>query len=132
MWLFRSLWKSDDYTGDDWLNDFEARFPDTDPPYANPAQLAEFAAWVKSTDATQATGTALAAQVTYDGTTYTADTAAYRKAKFRAELGDYVELDSALFYYLFTELFLMVDSRAKNMFPSFIGTAINAEEGENE
>lgn len=128
----RVLWKSDDYTGDDWLNDFEARFPDTDPPYADPAQLAEFAAWVKSTDATQATGSALAAQVTYDGTTYTADTAAYRKAKFRAELGDYVELDSALFYYLFTELFLMVDSRAKNMFPSFIGTAINAEEGENE
>ena len=105
----RVLWKSDDYTGDDWLNDFEARFPDTDPPYADPTQLAEFAAWVKSTDVTQATGSALAAQVTYDGTTYTADTAAYRKAKFRAELGDYVELDSALFYYLFTELFLMVD-----------------------
>ena len=56
-------------------------------------------------------------------TTYTADTAAYRKAKFRAELGGYVELDSALYFYLFTELFLMVDNRAKNMFPSFMGTA---------
>ena len=32
-----------------------------------------------------------------------------------------MELDSAMFYYLFTELFLMVDSRAKNMFPSFMG-----------
>lgn len=51
-------------------------------------------------------------------------TVQYRKAKFRAELGDYVELQSDLFCYLFTELFLMVDSRAKNMFPSFIGTAI--------
>ena len=58
-------------------------------------------------------------------TTYTTDSAAYRKARFRAELGNYVELDSALFYYLFTELFLMVDSRAKNMFPSFIGTDIS-------
>ena len=61
-----------------------------------------------------------------DAVTYTKDTAAYRKAKFRAELSDYVELDSALFYYtyLITELFLMVDSRAKNMFPSFIGTGL--------
>ena len=58
-------------------------------------------------------------------TTYTNDTAAYRKAKFRAELSNFVELDSALFYYLFTELFLMVDSRAKNMFPSFMGTQMN-------
>jgi hypothetical protein len=107
-----------------WLNDFEARFPDTDPAYENPAQLQEFSTWIKSTDPLQATGDALAESVTYDGTEYTADTAAYRKAKFRAELGDYVEIQSALFYYLFTELFLMVDSRAKNMFPSFIGTAI--------
>ena len=48
--------------------------------------------------------------------------------RFRAELGNYVELDSALFYYLFTELFLMVDSRAKNMFPSFIGADIGGDE----
>lgn len=123
----RVLWKSDDYSGTSWLNDFEARFPDTDPPYSDAAQLAEFAAWVKSTDPEQATGAALAEPVTYDETEYTADTAAYRKAKFRAELGDYVETQSALFYYLFTELFLMVDSRAKNMFPSFIGSVIGGE-----
>ena len=61
---------------------------------------------------------------------YTNDTAAYRKAKFRAELGDYVEIQYTLFYYLFTELFLMVDSRAKNAFPSFIGTSlVEAQEG---
>jgi len=125
------LWKSADYTGDDWLNDFEARYPDTDPPYTDPSQLAEFAAWMVSVDPDQATGDALAESVTIvDGetsTTYTNDTAAYRKAKFRAELGDYVEIQSALFYYLFTELFLMVDSRAKNMFPSFIGTSLVEE-----
>ena len=117
-----------------WLSDFEARYPDTDPPYTDPSQLQEFATWVKSTDSTQATGNALAEAVTIvDGetsTTYTNDTAAYRKAKFRAELGDYVELQSTLFYYLFTELFLMVDSRAKNAFPSFIGTSlVEAQEG---
>lgn len=163
----RVLWKSDDYTsmGVDedgnailaWLNDFEARFPDTDPAYEDPSQLQEFASWAKSCDPEQATGNALAESVTYTtrvtehietvdpdtgavsyrevyrtrDVTFTEDTAAYRKAKFRAELGDYVELDSALFYYLFTELFLMVDSRAKNMFPSFMGTSL-AEPAEEE
>lgn len=118
----RTLFKSADFTGTDWQNDFEGRYPDG---YTNPAQLAEFAAWVVSTDTTAATGDALTSSVTYDGVTYTNDTAAYRRAKFKAEVGDYVEMDSALFYYLFTELFLMVDSRAKNMFPSFIGTEVN-------
>lgn len=124
----RVLWKSDDYEGDDWLNDFEARHPDTDPPYTDCTQLHEFASWMVSVDPEQATNEALPEAVTIvDGeksTTYRTDNAAYRKAKFRAELSNYVELDSALFYYLFTELFLMVDSRAKNMFPSFIGTDI--------
>ena len=132
------LWKSDDYTSTttdehnvttyNWLNDFEARFPDTDPPYENPAQLQEFSSWMVSVDPDQATGSALAQSVTYDGVEYTHDTAAYRQAKFRAELSQYVEIDSALFYYLFTELFLMVDSRAKNMFPSFVGTEIGGNE----
>ena len=105
-----------------------ARYPDSDPAYTDSSQLSEFAAWMVSVDPEKATGDALPEAVTIvDGeksTTYTTDSAAYRKARFRAELGNYVELDSALFYYLFTELFLMVDSRAKNMFPSFIGEEI--------
>ena len=124
----RVIWKSDDFTSDAWLNDFETRYPDTDPPYTDCTQLQAFSSWVVSTDPEQATGNTLAEPVTYvDGetsTTYTLDNAAYRKAKFRAELSDYVELDSTLFFYLFTELFLMVDNRAKNMFPSFIGESI--------
>lgn len=128
----RVLFKSADFSGTDWLNDFEARYPDTDPAYTDSAQLAEFAAWMVSVDPEQATDEALETPVTIvDGeksTTYAIDNAAYRKAKFRAELSNFVELDSALFYYLFTELFLMVDSRAKNMFPSFIGTEIGKEE----
>ena len=88
------------------------------------SQMREFSEWIVSTDPAQATNNLLASSKTYGGTTYTRDTAEYRKAKFRAELSDYVEVDSAVFYYLFTLLFLMVDSRAKNMFPSFIGTEI--------
>lgn len=123
----RVLWKSADFSGTAWKTDFEPRYPDTDPEYEDTAQLAEFAAWAASTDTTAATGNTLPSPVTYDGTTYTSDTAAYRLAKFKAEAGDYMELDSALFYYLFTEAFLMVDSRAKNAFPSFIGEEISNE-----
>ena len=77
-----------------------------------------------STDTEAATGDALDSSVTYGETTYTNDTAEYRLAKFKAEIGNYVEMNSMLFYYLFTELFLMVDSRAKNMFPSMIGSSV--------
>lgn len=131
----RVLWKSADYSNSDWLNDFEARYPDQDPPYANPAQLKEFAEWIVQTDRTGATGDALDEAVTYDTgesdgngdpivKTYEYDTQEYRLMKFRNEIGDYVELQSSLFYYIFTEMFLMVDSRAKNSFPSPMGTSI--------
>ena len=117
----RVVYKSADYSGDAWLNDFEARFPDTDPPYTDATQLREFAEWVVETDTEKATGALLDEPVTYDDAVYTHDTSEYRLAKFKAEAGNYMELQSAMFYYLFTELFLMVDSRAKNMFPSFMG-----------
>lgn len=54
----------------------------------------------------------------YKDITYTEDNADYRLAKYRAELEEHCNLTSALFYYLFTELFLLVDSRAKNAFPT--------------
>jgi hypothetical protein len=114
----RVIWKNADFSGTDWQNDFEARYPEDNTDTTN---LANFAEWVVSTDREQATSEALAEPVTYDGVEYTADTADYRLAKFKAEIENYAELDSALFYYLFTELFLMVDSRAKNAFPTLIG-----------
>ncbi len=117
----RVLWKNADYSGDDWLNDFEGRYPEDN---TDARQLSEFASWVASTDTEAATDEALDSAVTYDGVTYTADTAEYRLARFKAQAWDYMEEDSTLFYYLFTELFLMVDSRAKNAFPSFIGTEV--------
>lgn len=118
----RVLWKSADFTGDDWLSDFEGRYPEDN---TDPTNLATFAEWLVSTDTTAATNEALPDRVTINGVNYTHDTAEYRLAKFRNEFGNYVEVDSAIFYYLFTELFLMVDSRAKNMFPSFIGGEVN-------
>lgn len=36
--------------------------------------------------------------------------------EFKAHIGDYVVLDSALYYYLFTTRYCMVDNRAKNSF----------------
>lgn len=104
----RVIYKSADFTGDGWLNDFEARYPDTDPAYTNKTKLSAFAAWVVSTDR--------------DAVQSAADKAT-RLAKFKSELADHANVDSALFYYIFTELFLMVDSRAKNSFP----TRYNAE-----
>lgn len=130
----RVLWKSDDYESNGvdedgnavkaWLNDFEARFPDLDPAYEDSTQLKTLATWLKSTDRDAATGDLLDNPVQYGGVEYTADTAEYRLAKFKAEAGGYIELQSAIYYYLFTELFLMVDSRAKNAFPSFIGASV--------
>lgn len=114
----RVLWKSADYSGDDWLNDFEGRYPEDNTDATN---LSALAAWLVTTDQTAATNDNLSSSVVYDGVTYTKDTAAYRLAKFKNELTNYIEKDSAIFYYLFTELFLMVDSRAKNAFPSFLG-----------
>jgi len=96
----RVLFKNADFSGTDWMNDFEGRYPDKN---TDPTTLAEFAAWVASTDTTGVSETEKAA----------------RLAKFKAELADHAEVQSALFYYLFTELFLMVDSRAKNAFPTF-------------
>lgn len=131
----RVLWKSADYESmgvDDkgnlipaYLNDFEARFPDTDPAYTDPTQLKAFAEWIVQTD-TEAATNATISPVTYGGVQYTKDSAEYRLAKFKEEVSDYVEMDSMLFYYLITEFFLMVDSRSKNMFPSFMGSEVSA------
>lgn len=112
----RSLWKSDDFSGDEWLNDFEGRYPKDN---TNPTNLHELSKWIVSTDTTAATNAALEQSVTYDGITYTNDTREYRLAKFKNEFETIFDKDSTLFYYLFTEIFLMVDSRTKNAFPTF-------------
>ena len=140
-----------------WYDDWEARFPSDE--WRDTSKLGEFVRWVVSTDRAQATGDALPEAVTYtvstiatlngyesddsytvteitqDGArtgysvTFTKDTPAYRLTKFRAEAAQYMVLDSAVFYYIFTHQFLMIDSRAKNMFIGFNGEAITGTTG---
>ena len=88
----RVLFRSDDFTTDDWLNDFEARYPDGNTDCTN---LSAMVSWVKSTE--------------------------NDLEKFKTEFEDWFELKAMTYYYIFTETFLLVDSRAKNMFPSKIG-----------
>ena len=94
----RVLFKSANFSGDDWLNDFEARYPED---YTDPTALARVVAWVASTDR--------------DAVDSAEDKAA-RLEKFVNEFEQYFIKSPMLFYYLFTEAFLMVDNRAKNMF----------------
>lgn len=103
-----------------WLYDYEARFPSDS--WTDYSKLQVLQSFVYSTWRERATGSALPSPVTYEGTTYSSDTAAYRLAKFRAEFGRYAEVTSFIYYYIFTELFLMVDSRAKNLFIGFSGS----------
>lgn len=99
-----------------WTADFEARFPDLDDPYRDYTQFKRFCDFIVSTDRRQATNEELTEAITYNNVEYTADTAEYRLAKFKNEFENYAIKDTFIFYYLFTETFLMIDSRAKNMF----------------
>ena len=117
----RCLFKSADFTGQAFLDDFEWSNPED---LNDPAQISEFYEWVVSCDPDKATGNALETSAVYDGTTYNADTAAYRIAKFKAEAGNYMMVNQTLFYYLYTWLLLMVDSRAKNQFLTFWGSEV--------
>lgn len=107
--------RSADYSDDGWKNDFEARYPEDN---VNIANLKAFAEWLVSTDSNAATDTALGTTVTYDGIAYTTDSKEYRLAKFRAELDDHANVDAMVFYYVITELFLCIDQREKNAFPT--------------
>jgi hypothetical protein len=105
--------------GDDHDDDFEFRYPDGNPTAGMIAAWREVHAWVCSTDPASATNAALPSYAVYDNVQYTNDTAAYRRAKFKAEVADHFVVDSLLWHYLFTERHLMVDSRAKNTFYSY-------------
>lgn len=108
---------SADFSGDDWKNDFEARYPEDNEDTTN---LAAFAAWLASTDMEQATNSALPEPVTYGGVEYTTDTEDYRLAKYVAELPDLADVNDLVFYYVFTEIFLCIDQREKNAFPTLL------------
>lgn len=96
----RVIFKSADFSGTAWQEDFEARYPEDNLDCTN---LAAMCAWVVSTDR---------------GAVSTEAEKAARLQKFKDEFEDHFVKAPMLFYYLFTEVFLMVDSRAKNFFPT--------------
>ena len=133
-------------TVDNFSRGFEIRFPDKDG-YNDMSKLGPMTAWVYSTYRAEATNEELETPVTFkyeesvqsEGgsfsttkveKTFTHDTAEYRLAKFKAELADWFNVDSCLFYYLFTELFLMIDSRAKNAFPTYFKSRKEGDGGD--
>ena len=91
----RVLFKESDYVGDDWLNDFEARFPEDNEDYTNLKRMTD---WVVSCIG--------------------------NPTKFRNEFEQYFHKDFMLSYYVITELFAMVDQRAKNCFWTTFDTKI--------
>lgn len=106
---------------------FEVRFPsewydahtEGKPRVYRPDRFLGLQEWVVSTDPDQETNEPLEKPVTYANIVYTKDNKEYRLAKFKAELKNYFDVNSCLFYYLFTEAFLMIDSRVKNSFPTY-------------
>lgn len=105
-----------EFSGDDftnWKSAFEARYPDGN---ENITNLKRVVSWVVSTDTNQATNKNLATPVTFDDVVYNKDTVEFRLAKFKNEFENYFIKSNVLYYYFYTELFLMVDSRAKNQF----------------
>lgn len=79
------------------------------------------ATWLVSTNIEAATNETLDPAITYNGVEYTTDSVEYRLAKFRAELPDHADVEDLIFYYLFTEIFLCIDQREKNAFPTLFG-----------
>lgn len=107
--------KSADFSGDDWKNDFEARYPEDNVDVTN---LSALSRWLVSTDPEQATYSTLEEPVTYDEVEYDIDTPEYRLAKYKNELPEHASVDALVFYYVFTETFLCIDQREKNAFPT--------------
>ena len=122
-------------TVDNFEKGLEIRFPDEDG-YNDMSKLGPMSAWVASTYRAEATNELFDEPKTFeyeettkaeDGSfskvkvtkTFDADTEEYRLTKFKAELADWFNVDATLFYYIFTLLFLMIDSRAKNAFPTY-------------
>lgn len=96
-----AVWKDDNFEGDAWTKTFDARYPKDNTDTSN---LAEFATWLKSTD------------TMVEGLSDEEKTA--RLTKFKTEFANYANVDAMLFNYIFTEMFLMIDNRAKNAFPT--------------
>lgn len=108
-----------------WLLTWESRYPDDDSVNnaykdgVKPTYLMRLVKWVNSTDTEQATNEKLVENVTYSGVIYSHDTPEYRKAKFKAELKDYFDINFLCDYYMINDAVAGVDQRVKNMMFAF-------------
>lgn len=128
---FRASWREEDHpdyaSKTTWVTSFESRYPehqetkfDQDPTkkYQYCTDFRAFSRlinWINSTNQMQATDELLGTPVIISGQQYDRDTKEYRLAKFKNELSQYMDIDFTIFYYIITEVLLMIDSRAKNM-----------------
>ena len=112
--------KSDDLSTETWDGkaNFEFRYLNEDVYSEETAKgmFQQFLTWAVSCDHTTPTNVRLPQAVIYDGTTYTTDTAAYRRAKFKAEAANWMDLNSVMYHKIWTNTFSARDNRAKNMF----------------
>lgn len=108
-----------------WNTSWESRFPDNDGLNAafkagvKPYYLMHTAKWLVSTNQAQATGNPLEKPISYNGVQYSYDSVEYRKAKFRAELGYYFDINYLCSYYIITDCLAAADQRVKNMMWGF-------------
>lgn len=120
----RCTFKTSDFENEGWSEDgtalashFEFRYPDGAGTQWMKDKFIEMHHFVNSTDPEQATNENLDLADRFDS--FTKDTPAYRRAKFKKYIGDYFDLPNLRFYYLVTEFFLGVDNRGKNLSISY-------------
>ncbi len=115
---------------DDFLTDFDTNFEfryldeETYTEAQAKALFQTMGAFVNACDWTEPTNTALPSVVTINGQAFSVDSAAYRKAKWKAEAANYFDMPALYWHHNMTLFHLLRDNRAKNMFWSY-----NPDEG---
>ena len=115
------LFKSDDLSESNFDNNYEFRYLD-ESQFTKEEAKAEWQkvqSFVHACDWTSATNTALPKAVTYNGQAFTVDSAAYRKAKWKAEAPNYFQMETLYHHGNMVLLFLLRDNCGKNMFWSY-------------
>lgn len=106
-----------------WRSAFECRYPEPDTKVCTDKRaMARVINWLVSTNQNLAKPDVLLPESEWltavdNGATivYKYDTKEYRLLKFKQQFYDYFRMDYTAFYYVFTEVLCMMDSRAKNM-----------------
>jgi len=110
----------------EWYNAFEARFPDqddtieeltgSDATNITNVSAEEQAKWIAGLKQAVKWVNDTVTITTLDNSGNDVEATDDCIADFKAHFEDYFNLEAMLFFYIFTEFFLMVDNRAKNMF----------------